>query len=181
MVNIEGSPWFVAIDVCKALGMEVDRRGAHSYLYNVDASEKQIVTRQSTPALFGGVRGGGQATIVSESGLYKLILRSDMETAKPFQDWVTKVVLPVIRKDGGYVAGEEISTIRKGTHHGCVALFEGTASTVSVISESGLYKRVLRSNLPDAKGFRDWVTRVVLPVIRQDGGHGGVGFPIFVQ
>ncbi len=66
---------------------------------------------------------------------------------------------------------EERGTVKKGTHHGCVALFEGTSSTVSVISESGLYKLVLRSNLPEAKGFQDWVTKVVLPAIRKDGGY----------
>ncbi|WP_319237465.1 BRO family protein [uncultured Propionivibrio sp.] len=47
------------------------------------------------------------ATLISESGLYKLIMRSDKPGAKPFQDWVTKVVLPAIRKDGAYIMGEE--------------------------------------------------------------------------
>lgn len=37
--------------------------------------------------------------IISESGLYKLVMRSDKPEAKAFQDWVTKVVLPAIRKD----------------------------------------------------------------------------------
>lgn len=46
-------------------------------------------------------------SIISESGLYKLINRSDKPQAKPFQDWVNKVVLPAIRKDGGYILGEE--------------------------------------------------------------------------
>jgi len=46
--------------------------------------------------------GGPQRlTVVSESGLYKLIMRSDKDTARPFQDGVTKVVLPSIRKTGG--------------------------------------------------------------------------------
>jgi len=45
--------------------------------------------------------------MVSESGLYKLIMRSDKPQAKAFQDWVTRSVLPAIRKDGMYVMGEE--------------------------------------------------------------------------
>jgi len=50
--------------------------------------------------------------LVAESGLYKLLMRSDKPQAKPFQDWVTKVVLPAIRKDGGYVMGsEKIATV----------------------------------------------------------------------
>ncbi|ADZ65369.1 BRO family protein [Brucella melitensis] len=44
---------------------------------------------------------------VSESGLYKLIMRSRKPEAKKFQNWVTQVVLPAIRKDGMYVRGEE--------------------------------------------------------------------------
>lgn len=59
--------------------------------------------RRSSPPSVLTTRG----TLISESGLYKLILRSDKPQAKPFQDWVTRVVLPAIRKDGGYIMGEE--------------------------------------------------------------------------
>ncbi|MGE4480819.1 BRO-N domain-containing protein [Acidocella sp.] len=45
--------------------------------------------------------------IISESGLYKLVMRSDNPEARQFQDWVTREVLPAIRKDGMYVKGEE--------------------------------------------------------------------------
>lgn len=45
--------------------------------------------------------------LVSETGLYKFVLRSDKPEARPFQDWVTRVVLPAIRKNSAYVLGEE--------------------------------------------------------------------------
>jgi len=45
---------------------------------------------------------GRPANVIAESGLTKLVLRSDKPEAKPFQDWVTKVVLPAIRKHGAY-------------------------------------------------------------------------------
>ena len=48
-----------------------------------------------------------RASLVSESGLYKLIMRSDKPEARKFQDWVTREVLPAIRKDGAYIMGEE--------------------------------------------------------------------------
>lgn len=48
----------------------------------------------------------GRAMLISESGLYKLIMRSDKPQARDFQDWVTRVVLPAIRKDGAYIMGE---------------------------------------------------------------------------
>lgn len=48
-----------------------------------------------------------KSKLVSESGLYKLVMRSRKPEARAFQDWVTRVVLPAIRKDGAYVMGEE--------------------------------------------------------------------------
>ena len=49
---------------------------------------------------------GGKATLISESGLYKLIMRSNKPAAKEFQDWVTKEVLPSINATGSYVTGQ---------------------------------------------------------------------------
>jgi len=54
-----------------------------------------------------GEKPGKPMVLVSESGLYKLIMRSDKPQARLFQDWVTRDVLPAIRKDGAYVMGEE--------------------------------------------------------------------------
>ena len=50
-----------------------------------------------------GMNPGKPVGSVSESGLYKLIMRSDKPEAKAFQDWVTREVLPSIRKNGGYI------------------------------------------------------------------------------
>lgn len=50
--------------------------------------------------------GGRDVNLISESGLYKLVMRSDKPEAKGFQAWVTEVVLPAIRKDGGYIQGD---------------------------------------------------------------------------
>lgn len=47
-----------------------------------------------------------RAVVISESGLYKLVMRSDKPQAKAFQDWVTREVLPSIRKTGAYVTGQ---------------------------------------------------------------------------
>ena len=57
------------------------------------------------------MRPGQPATIISESGLYKMIMRSDKPEAKKFQDWVTRDVLPSIRKHGGYIKGQETGTM----------------------------------------------------------------------
>ena len=100
VVDIGGDPWFVAADVCRALGMRADAtNGSFQNHYRRLATDER---RPSPPSVLT-TRG----TLISESGLYKLILRSDKPQAKPFQDWVTRVVLPAIRKDGGYIMGEE--------------------------------------------------------------------------
>lgn len=94
-----GEHWFVAADVTAALNIN----RADNILRHLSPDEKRV-TPQEVRAL---TRTHHRSSIISESGLYKLIMRSDKPEARAFQDWVTKVVLPSIRKDGGYVMGEE--------------------------------------------------------------------------
>ncbi len=97
VVTLDGTPWFVAADVCRALRLESNRGYFGHHTERLGAEEKRITPRSSI-----GVSGrGGPLGLVSESGLYKLVLRSDKPQARPFQDWVTRDVLPAIRKDGG--------------------------------------------------------------------------------
>lgn len=96
----DGEPWFVATDVCKALGLQWKGSGKTGTLAALDDEEKGAHT-MSTP--------GGQQTvaIISESGLNLLTLRC-RDAIKPgavpyrFRKWVTGEVLPSIRKTGGY-------------------------------------------------------------------------------
>jgi prophage antirepressor-like protein len=90
-VLIDGHPWFIAADVCRHLGIQ---NTSDTLKKCVDAAE--IKTRK-----FRGFRGS-PASIVSEPGLYKLVLRAQRRNPNviQFQDWVTRTVLPAIRKDG---------------------------------------------------------------------------------
>lgn len=83
-----------------------------NHMYRLHNHEKQVITRNSVGfsydvigTLF--VTQAPSATLISESGLYKVILRSNKPEARQFQNWVTEAVLPAIRKDGMYVQGEE--------------------------------------------------------------------------
>lgn len=100
--KIEGAPWFVAADVCLSIGYSVKADGS----VNVYNALRTLGADEVITARISGNRGTG-SKFVSESGLYKLVMRSDKPEAKDFQNWVTKVVLPAIRKDGGYIHGEE--------------------------------------------------------------------------
>lgn len=95
VVTLEGNPWFVAADVCKVLKLTNTTQS----LRHLDDGEKGL-NRIET---LGGVQ---RLNIISESGLYKLIMRSDKPQAKAFQDWVSKEVLPSIRKTGSFVTGQ---------------------------------------------------------------------------
>ena len=86
-----GEVWWVLADVCRVLALSEPHRVAH----RLDEDEKgrtQITT----------LGGAQKMTIISESGLYKVILRSDKPEAKKFTRWVTHEVLPTIRRTGGY-------------------------------------------------------------------------------
>lgn len=92
-IEQNGQPWFILSDVCRVLGLGTPSRVAE----RLDADEKGM--RQiHTP-------GGPQdMTIINESGLYAVILRSDKPEARPFRKWVTAEVLPSIRRTGAYNA-----------------------------------------------------------------------------
>ncbi|MCE1237097.1 MAG: BRO family protein [Hyphomicrobiales bacterium] len=111
MTLIDDQPWFVAKDVCVILGL-MKSAGTSPALRSLDISERRredrisLLSKQvAVGSLFG--KDEPSLNLISESGLYKLVMRSDKPQAKEFQNWVTKVVLPAIRKDGGYVLGEE--------------------------------------------------------------------------
>lgn len=92
MVTIDANPWFVAADVCKCLGMSV-LSGTHKWLGGLSDTEKRLVTIHTDPQIFRGTMARS-GTLISESGLYKLALRSTKPEARQFQDWVTGTVLP---------------------------------------------------------------------------------------
>ena len=96
IINQNGEPWFVAKDVCDILGLT----NVTKALYALDDDEKMTLTLSKSHL---GQRGGAQKiNVISESGLYALILRSDKPNAKVFRKWITSEVLPALRKNGSY-------------------------------------------------------------------------------
>ncbi|KIM03021.1 MAG: hypothetical protein KU29_13000 [Sulfurovum sp. FS06-10] len=93
---INGEPYFVAMDIAKALGY-VD---AYSMTRRLEDDEVQNLQ-------IGGFGNRG-VNVINESGLYNAILGSEKQEAKQFKKWVTSEVLPAIRKHGGYLTTETI-------------------------------------------------------------------------
>ncbi len=91
-VEMNGEPWFVLKDVCAVLGIADHKVTAR----RLDSDEVC-----QTP-LTDSMGRQQETTVINESGLYNVILRSDKPEAKPFRKWVTSEVLPSIRKTGSY-------------------------------------------------------------------------------
>lgn len=103
IADVYCEPWFVAKDVCDILGLGTEH-------LRRDLDEDEVTEATNLPNWQVGPNGGRIPLIVSEPGLYKLIMRSRKPEAKAFQRWVTHKVLPSIRKHGGYMAGQERMT-----------------------------------------------------------------------
>ena len=93
IVEKDGEPWFVAKDVCDILALGNPR----SSIALLDEDERGVHS-MDTPS------GKQEMGIISEAGLYSLILRSRKPEAKAFKRWVTHEVLPSIRKTGAYLS-----------------------------------------------------------------------------
>lgn len=90
-----GEPWFVAKDICNALGLA----NTTEALRGLDDDEVSNFINSEVAQ-----NGGRAPRIINEPGFYKLVLKSRKPEAKAFQRWVTHEVLPSIRKKGGYIA-----------------------------------------------------------------------------
>ena len=104
----KGEPWFCAKDLCDVLGY---KRAYDTVKQRVRSSDtiKYSVTR-TVKNRYGECSGRGvvvQMIFVNESGFYALVLGSKLPSAVKFKDWVTSVVLPQIRKTGGYIPVKE--------------------------------------------------------------------------
>lgn len=96
-ITKDNETYFVGKDIAKALGFTNPRDAIATHVFDEDKGVDAIDTL-----------GGKQSmTVINESGVYALVFGSRLESAKRFKHWVTSEVLPSIRKNGGYIAGQE--------------------------------------------------------------------------
>ena len=107
-IDEKGEPWFCAKDLCNVLGYKRADNAVRQHVNPSDAL-KQCVARIAKNR-YGECNGKMQVVpmiFVNESGFYALVLGSKLASAVKFKDWVTSVVLPQIRKTGGYIPVHE--------------------------------------------------------------------------
>ena len=103
-----GEPWFCAKDLCDALGYKRATDAVRQHVRSSDTAKYRIA--RTVKNRFGVSEGkvqNVQMNFVNESGFYALVLGSKLASALKFKDWVTSVVLPQIRKTGGYIPVNE--------------------------------------------------------------------------
>lgn len=129
IIDQNGEPWFVAKDLCEILGIENSRQA----LTRLDEDEKNTVI------LNDGTPGNPNTAIVSESGMYALVLSSRKPEAKPFRKWVTAEVLPSIRKTGQYaIAPQQSQPQQNQLPNTTVIALAGLEAALSGIINPGL-------------------------------------------
>lgn len=97
---VNDKPMFCLVDICKALEIT----------HVTDVKKRLKKDGVGTAEVIDSIGRTQHATFISESNLYKTIFQSRKESAERFTDWVTSEVLPSIRKNGGYIAGQENMT-----------------------------------------------------------------------
>ena len=102
VIEIDGQPWWVLKDVCKALGLN----SPHKVAERLDEDERNQIP------LIDNIGRNQKTAVITESGLYAVILRSDKPNAKAFRRWITSDILPSIRKHGAYIADETLRKMR---------------------------------------------------------------------
>ena len=103
----KGDPWFCAKDLCDVLGYKKACDSVKQHVRYDDTMKRGVwvevgMKKDGTPA-----KRLTQMIFVNESGFYALVLGSKLASAMKFKDWVTSVVLPQIRKTGGYIPVKE--------------------------------------------------------------------------
>lgn len=105
VIEIDGQPWWILKDVCSAIGIGNVTDTAN----RLDADEKAEF--DSIEVSSNGTKQSRKRVIISESGLYAVILRSDKPSARSFRKWITSEVLPSIRRHGAYVTDNALDQL----------------------------------------------------------------------
>ena len=151
-----GEPWFVAADVCRAL----DIGNPTQAIARLDSDESTLISNE-----------GREMNIISEPGLYALVLGSRKPEAKAFKRWVTHEVIPSIRRTGGYIAGAESMTPEELMAKALTVAQKTLADREARLSVLTVENQIMQ---PKAEYFDELVDRNLLTNFRETAKQLGV-------
>ncbi len=158
----DGEFFFLANEVAKMLG----------YSNTSDAISRHVDEDDRNTIVFhDSIRGNPLKIIINESGLYSLILSSKLKQAKEFKHWVTRKVLPSIRKNGGYISNQENLTNEE-------LLANAMLVADNVIKEKD---KKISELLPKARYYDELVDKNLLVNLRNTAKELGVTQKMFIN
>ncbi|MGG6823650.1 UNVERIFIED_CONTAM: phage antirepressor KilAC domain-containing protein [Streptococcus canis] len=161
VIEKDGEFFFIGKEVAEKLGYSRSRNALARHVADEDKD-----------ALKWGSLGGEQTfTIINESGLYSLILSSKLPQAKEFKRWVTKDVLPSIRKNGGYIKNQEKMSKEE-------ILANAVIVANNLIAEK---EKVIEKLEPKAKYFDELVDNNLLTNFRNTAKELHIPQKVFIQ
>lgn len=166
-VELNGEPWFVLKDVCAVLGIS----------HITDTAKRMDEDEVGQTEVIDSIGRSQSTYVINESGLYNVILRSDKPEAKPFRKWVTSEVLPSIRKNGGYIAGQEQLTPQELMAKALLVANKTLAEREARISELTVQNNIMA---PKAEYFDELVDRNLLTNFRETAKELGIKPKSFV-
>ena len=171
-VDLNGEPWFVGKDIAERLGYVNPNEAITDH---VDDEDKLNSKTLSSFNLNIGQRGGW---LINESGLYSLVLSSKLPGAKRFKRWVTSEVLPSIRRNGGYIDGQETMSAEELMAKALVVAQQTLAAREVRIAQLTTQNTIM---LPKAEYFDQLVERNTLTNFRETAKELNLPPKKFVQ
>lgn len=168
-LSIDGEPWFVGKDVAAILGYAKPLNALATHI-DEDESLKQ--------GLIDSMGREQNAIFINESGLYSLVLSSKLPTAKAFKRWITHDVIPSIRKNGGYIAGQEAMTAEELMAKALLVAKKTIEEKEAELSRKQVENAIMA---PKADYFDELVDRNLLTGIRETAKELGVKQKVFVD
>lgn len=166
-IEQNGEPWFVGKDVATALGYSNPQKAIRDHVDEQDRTVNESFTVNGT-----------QGVLINESGLYSLCFSSKLDGAVKFKRWVTSEVLPSIRKNGGYLAGQDQLTPEELMAKALLYANKTLAERDARISELTVQNQAL---IPKAMYFDELVDRNLLTNFRETAKELGIPPKQFVN
>ncbi len=142
VIEKDGQPWFVARDVCDSLSISKYRDAVSK----LEGDERGLI-KMDTPG------GKQEMNIISESGMYTLILRSNKPAAKSFRRWVTSEVLPQIRRTGAYAVRQAKVVVANALLVANELLQEQRQKIIRISAECEEQARILKAQAPAIEAY----------------------------
>lgn len=170
VLEIDGQPWWVLRDVCAALGLN----SPHKVAERLDYDERNQIP------VIDGIGRSQPTTIINESGLYAVILRSDKPKAKGFRRWITSEVLPSIRRNGAYITEETLAKMLRSSEFTSELL----EKLLSEKQENAVLRQHVKALIPKAR-YYDLILQsnnaVQVSLIAKDYGMTAVSFNLLLH